>query len=312
MSELDVLRQEAEQLKNQIRRRPRKAAADTTLANATSGIEANTARPFSPRSTAMHWPLPILEIWCPRPRMAKLIVHAHSACRSSGHDLRYAPFGRTRRRQRARLHETLRGPQRLLVLLPPFLNDNVDCHLICAHMILRPCGDIRDGQQTTSIHRPNTLASDEPPASAPRWRSLCPALRASRQAMGHSNRPVYSNLPRSRIGHQRHHTATRSPPASDDATCRLFDIRADQEIGMYSHDNIICGITSVAFSKSGRLMLGGYDDFNCNVWDTLKQERAGVLAGHDKSSQLPGRHGGRRGGGHRILGQLPEDLELNA
>ena len=63
---------------------------------------------------------------------------------------------------------------------------------------------------------------------------------------------------------------------SDDATCRLFDIRADQEIGMYSHDNIICGITSVAFSKSGRLLLGGYDDFNCNVWDVLKQERAGV------------------------------------
>ena len=62
---------------------------------------------------------------------------------------------------------------------------------------------------------------------------------------------------------------------SDDATCRLFDIRADQEIGMYSHDNIICGITSVAFSKSGRLLLAGYDDFNCNVWDTLRLERAG-------------------------------------
>lgn len=43
----------------------------------------------------------------------------------------------------------------------------------------------------------------------------------------------------------------------------------------YSHDNIICGITSVAFSKSGRLLLAGYDDFNCNVWDTLKGERAG-------------------------------------
>ncbi|VDO71092.1 unnamed protein product [Schistosoma curassoni] len=68
---------------------------------------------------------------------------------------------------------------------------------------------------------------------------------------------------------------------SDDATCRFFDIRADQEIGMFSHDNIICGITSVAFSKSGRLLLGGYDDFNCNIWDTLKQERAGILAGHD-------------------------------
>lgn len=68
---------------------------------------------------------------------------------------------------------------------------------------------------------------------------------------------------------------------SDDATCRLFDLRADQELMMYSHDNIICGITSVAFSKSGRLLLAGYDDFNCNVWDTLKGERAGEDTGHE-------------------------------
>lgn len=54
-----------------------------------------------------------------------------------------------------------------------------------------------------------------------------------------------------------------------------------QELMVYAHDNIICGITSVSFSKSGRLLLAGYDDFNCNVWDTLKGERAGVLAGHD-------------------------------
>ena len=43
----------------------------------------------------------------------------------------------------------------------------------------------------------------------------------------------------------------------------------------------IAGITSVAFSKSGRLLFAGYDDFNCNVWDSMRQERAGVLAGHD-------------------------------
>ena len=49
----------------------------------------------------------------------------------------------------------------------------------------------------------------------------------------------------------------------------------------YSHDMIVCGITSVAFSKSGRLLLAGYDDFNCNVWDTLKGDRVGVLTGHD-------------------------------
>ena len=63
---------------------------------------------------------------------------------------------------------------------------------------------------------------------------------------------------------------------SDDATCRMFDIRSDQELAVYSHDNIICGITSVAFSKSGRLLLAGYDDFNCNVWDALRAERAGT------------------------------------
>lgn len=71
---------------------------------------------------------------------------------------------------------------------------------------------------------------------------------------------------------------------SDDATCRLFDIRADQELAMYSHDNIICGITSVAFSRSGRLLLAGYDDFNCNVWDTMKAERAGMFVDTSISS----------------------------
>ena len=57
---------------------------------------------------------------------------------------------------------------------------------------------------------------------------------------------------------------------SDDASCRLFDIRADRELNVYTHDNILCGITSVAFSISGRILFGGYDDWTCNVWDTLK------------------------------------------
>ncbi|KAJ1917276.1 G protein subunit beta [Mycoemilia scoparia] len=68
---------------------------------------------------------------------------------------------------------------------------------------------------------------------------------------------------------------------SDDASCRLFDIRADRELNQYIHDSILCGITSVAFSISGRLLFAGYDDFNCNVWDVLKGERIGVLSGHD-------------------------------
>lgn len=68
---------------------------------------------------------------------------------------------------------------------------------------------------------------------------------------------------------------------SDDASCKLFDLRADRELNTYAHDNILCGITSVAFSNSGRVLFAGYDDYNCNVWDTLKGERIGVLSGHD-------------------------------
>ncbi|KAF8962809.1 guanine nucleotide-binding protein subunit beta 1 [Entomortierella lignicola] len=68
---------------------------------------------------------------------------------------------------------------------------------------------------------------------------------------------------------------------SDDASCRLFDLRADREMNIYTHDNILCGVTSVAFSISGRLLFSGYDDYNCNVWDTLRGERVGVLMGHD-------------------------------
>lgn len=49
----------------------------------------------------------------------------------------------------------------------------------------------------------------------------------------------------------------------------------------FTHDNILCGITSVAFSISGRILFGGYDDWTCNVWDTLKGERVGVLTGHE-------------------------------
>jgi guanine nucleotide-binding protein G(I)/G(S)/G(T) subunit beta-1 len=68
---------------------------------------------------------------------------------------------------------------------------------------------------------------------------------------------------------------------SDDASCKLYDLRADRELNTYAHDNSLCGITSVGFSKSGRVLFAGYDDYNVNIWDTLKGERVGVLAGHD-------------------------------
>ncbi|CAG7988933.1 unnamed protein product [Penicillium salamii] len=90
---------------------------------------------------------------------------------------------------------------------------------------------------------------------------------------------------------------------SDDTSCRLFDIRADRELNTYQvnnhhnesiflteadvgihllqSDQVLCGITSVAFSVSGRLLFAGYDDFECKVWDVLRGDKIGSLSGHD-------------------------------
>jgi len=68
---------------------------------------------------------------------------------------------------------------------------------------------------------------------------------------------------------------------SDDASCRLYDLRANAEMMQYTHDKILCGITSVAHSITGRFLFAGYDDFNCYVWDVLTGKQVGVLAGHD-------------------------------
>lgn len=62
---------------------------------------------------------------------------------------------------------------------------------------------------------------------------------------------------------------------SDDASCKLYDLRADQELLTYQDSTIMCGVTSLAPSLSGRLLLAGYDDFNVNIWDVLKSERVG-------------------------------------
>ncbi|KAI8060524.1 G protein complex beta subunit SfaD [Gongronella butleri] len=68
---------------------------------------------------------------------------------------------------------------------------------------------------------------------------------------------------------------------SDDASCRLFDLRADQQLAMYTDNAVLCGITSVDFSSSGRLLFAGYDDYNCIVWDTLKGKRIDTISVHD-------------------------------
>lgn len=126
-------------------------------------------------------------------------------------------------------------------------------------------------------------------------------VRLHRQTVGHPRGHVQADLRRPRERHQRHRGECLRAPArqssgfnpgfnpppqffpngnavitgSDDATCKLFDLRADQELITYQDSSIMCGVTSLAPSLSGRLLLAGYDDFNVNIWDALKAERVG-------------------------------------
>jgi len=70
---------------------------------------------------------------------------------------------------------------------------------------------------------------------------------------------------------------------SDDSTCRMFDMRSYGEINTFSTDKILCGITSVASSRSGRFLFAGYDDFNAYAWDILSD-------GDTPAFQLPSPH----------------------
>lgn len=68
---------------------------------------------------------------------------------------------------------------------------------------------------------------------------------------------------------------------SDDSSCRLFDIRSYGQVNKYANDKILCGITSVAFSATGKYLFAGYDDYNCYVWDTCHGENIDHLTGHE-------------------------------
>lgn len=68
---------------------------------------------------------------------------------------------------------------------------------------------------------------------------------------------------------------------SDDSTCRLYDLRADKEVALYTKESIIFAANCVDFSVSGRLLFAGYNDYTINVWDTLKCVRVSLLYGHE-------------------------------
>lgn len=68
--------------------------------------------------------------------------------------------------------------------------------------------------------------------------------------------------------------------ASDDKTCRLFDVRSDQQVCRYQNLRESTAFTSVGLSLSGRLILAGADDHDVHVWDTLSTRRVGEATAH--------------------------------
>jgi len=56
---------------------------------------------------------------------------------------------------------------------------------------------------------------------------------------------------------------------SDDSRCMLYDIRTESELNVYHSDRILCGVTSVDCSASGKYVFAAYDEGIVRVWNTL-------------------------------------------
>lgn len=309
MSELEELRQEAEELKNQISE-ARKTCSDVTLAQAAGQVESvgriqmrsrRTLRGHLAKIYAMHWASDSRYL-VSAAQDGKLIVwdgytshktHAIPLKSSWVMTCAYAPSGNFVAcggldnlcsiyglRTRGGHVRELSGHMGYLSCCR-FIDDNQivtsSGDMTCA------LWDIETRQQITSFigHTGDVMSLSLSPDSRTFVSGSADACAKLWDIRDGLCRQTFS-------GHETDINAITFFPngfafvsGSDDATCRLVDIRADQEVGLYAHDNIVCGVTSTAFSRSGRLLLAGYDDFNCNVWDTLKENYCGVLSGHD-------------------------------
>ncbi|XP_028910276.1 guanine nucleotide-binding protein G(I)/G(S)/G(T) subunit beta-3 [Ornithorhynchus anatinus] len=312
MGEMEQMRQEAEQLKKQIAD-ARKACADTTLAELVSGLEVvgriqmrtrRTLRGHLAKIYAMHWATDS-KLLVSASQDGKLIVwdtyttnkvHAIPLRSSWVMTCAYAPSGNLvacggldnmcsvyslkSREGNVKVSRELAAHTGYLSCCR-FLDDNnivtSSGDTTCA------LWDIETGQQKTVFvgHTGDCMSLAVSPDFKLFVSGACDASAKLWDVREGTCRQTF-------VGHESDINAICFFPSgeaictgSDDATCRLFDLRADQELLTYAHDSIICGITSAAFSRSGRLLLAGYDDFNCNIWDSLKAERVGILSGHD-------------------------------
>jgi guanine nucleotide-binding protein G(I)/G(S)/G(T) subunit beta-1 len=103
--------------------------------------------------------------------------------------------------------------------------------------------------------------------------------------------------------------------ASDDSSCRLFDLRSYGQVNCFASDKFTCGITSVDFSKSGRYLFAGYENATCQIWDTFGAGKTPVQSiggsvGHENRVSCVGVNNGRNGTGGTALCTGSWDMSL--
>merc|ERR1712008_393412 len=239
------LRAEAEQLKNAIRD-GRKTACDTTLAQAAGTMEPIGRIQMRTRRTlrghlSKIYAIPLRSSWV----MTCAYAPSGSFVACGGLDNICSIYSLKNREGNVRVSRELPGHTGYLSCCR-FLDDNKivtsSGDMTCA------LWDIETGQQSTTYtgHTGDVMSLSLSPDMRTFVSGACDAsakLWDIRDGMCKQTFP----------GHESDINAVTFFPngyglasGSDDASCRFFDIRSDQELAVYSHDNIICGITSVA------------------------------------------------------------------
>ncbi|GAB5353262.1 hypothetical protein AAMO2058_000022300 [Amorphochlora amoebiformis] len=78
--------------------------------------------------------------------------------------------------------------------------------------------------------------------------------------------------------------------ASEDGSCRMWDIRAGRQIQRFYSDRNESPATCLSFSKTGTILFAGYDNNALVGWDTRRSSIAQVMQGHDKRPSCMGIH----------------------
>mmetsp|Transcript_24430 Transcript_24430/g.38474 ORF Transcript_24430/g.38474 Transcript_24430/m.38474 type:complete len:345 (+) Transcript_24430:2795-3829(+) len=68
---------------------------------------------------------------------------------------------------------------------------------------------------------------------------------------------------------------------SDNSRARLLDLRTCRQLQEYHDDKKFCCVTSVDFSKTGKLLFAGYDDYHVQVWNVAAGIKSETLDLHE-------------------------------